>query len=64
MAASAATQKPRLLRGEAGCIYLIDTMSFIFRAYHAMARQRGCPPRPAAHGSDICFRQHAAQVAR
>jgi DNA polymerase-1 len=26
---------------EAGCIYLIDTMSFIFRAYHAMARQRG-----------------------
>jgi DNA polymerase-1 len=27
--------------GEAGCIYLIDTMSFIFRAYHAMARQRG-----------------------
>jgi DNA polymerase I len=25
---------------EAGSIYLIDTMSFIFRAYHAMARQR------------------------
>jgi DNA polymerase I len=24
----------------AGAIYLIDTMSFIFRAYHAMARQR------------------------
>jgi DNA polymerase-1 len=22
-------------------IFLIDTMSFIFRAYHAMARQRG-----------------------
>jgi len=24
-----------------GSVYLIDTMSFIFRAYHAMARQRG-----------------------
>jgi DNA polymerase-1 len=30
-----------LVKGEAGSIYLIDTMSFIFRAYHAMARQRG-----------------------
>ena len=29
------------MQGQAGCIYLIDTMSFIFRAYHAMARQRG-----------------------
>jgi DNA polymerase-1 len=27
-------------RGVLGRIYLIDTMSFIFRAYHAMARQR------------------------
>jgi DNA polymerase I len=27
-------------RGPLGRIYLIDTMSFIFRAYHAMARQR------------------------
>ena len=26
--------------GSHGTIYLIDTMSFIFRAYHAMARQR------------------------
>ena len=26
--------------GSKGRIYLIDTMSFIFRAYHAMARQR------------------------
>ena len=26
--------------GERGRIYLIDSMSFIFRAYHAMARQR------------------------
>src|SRR5204862_4925108 len=26
--------------GSRGRIYLIDTMSFIFRAYHAMARQR------------------------
>jgi len=33
--------KPKLVSAEAGCIYLIDTMSFIFRAYHAMARQRG-----------------------
>ena len=34
-------QKLKLVQGQAGCIYLIDTMSFIFRAYHAMARQRG-----------------------
>jgi DNA polymerase-1 len=27
-------------RGLPGRVYLIDTMSFIFRAYHAMARQR------------------------
>ncbi len=33
--------KPKLVSAEAGCVYLIDTMSFIFRAYHAMARQRG-----------------------
>jgi DNA polymerase I len=33
--------KPKLVSSEAGRIYLIDTMSFIFRAYHAMARQRG-----------------------
>ncbi len=33
--------KPKLVPSEAGRIYLIDTMSFIFRAYHAMARQRG-----------------------
>src|SRR5579863_6886745 len=26
--------------GSRGRIFLIDTMSFIFRAYHAMARQR------------------------
>ena len=32
---------PKIVPGEAGCIFLIDTMSFIFRAYHAMARQRG-----------------------
>ncbi|MGA8489947.1 MAG: DNA polymerase I [Terriglobales bacterium] len=34
-------QKPSIVPSQAGCIYLIDTMSFIFRAYHAMARQRG-----------------------
>ena len=38
---SASAQKPKIVAGESGCIYLIDTMSFIFRAYHAMARQRG-----------------------
>ncbi len=31
---------PRLPIGNAGRIFLIDSMSFIFRAYHAMARQR------------------------
>jgi DNA polymerase-1 len=38
---SALAQTPKIVAGEAGSIYLIDTMSFIFRAYHAMARQRG-----------------------
>jgi DNA polymerase I len=37
----ASARKPKLVLAEAGSIYLIDTMSFIFRAYHAMARQRG-----------------------
>jgi DNA polymerase-1 len=32
---------PVIVSASAGSIYLIDTMSFIFRAYHAMARQRG-----------------------
>ncbi len=36
---SAATAPPEPT-GSKGRIYLIDTMSFIFRAYHAMARQR------------------------
>jgi DNA polymerase-1 len=45
-----ATAAPSLVSSPAGCadertgshgrIFLIDTMSFIFRAYHAMARQR------------------------
>jgi DNA polymerase-1 len=39
--APGSAQKLKLVHGQAGCIYLIDTMSFIFRAYHAMARQRG-----------------------
>jgi DNA polymerase I len=39
--APSSAQKLKLVQGQAGCIYLIDTMSFIFRAYHAMARQRG-----------------------
>src|SRR5215471_491723 len=33
-------RRPTIVPDEAGCIFLIDTMSFIFRAYHAMARQR------------------------
>jgi DNA polymerase-1 len=33
--------KAKPVSGEAERIFLIDTMSFIFRAYHAMARQRG-----------------------
>jgi DNA polymerase I len=38
---SGASPKPQLVPGAAaGSIFLIDTMSFIFRAYHAMARQR------------------------
>jgi DNA polymerase-1 len=38
---SGANPKPQLVPGAAaGAIFLIDTMSFIFRAYHAMARQR------------------------
>jgi DNA polymerase-1 len=42
---NAANAKPVPVRASAppsphGRIYLIDTMSFIFRAYHAMARQR------------------------
>src|SRR5213592_1235492 len=34
-------QKPQLIASDKGRIFLIDAMSFIFRAYHAMARQRG-----------------------
>jgi len=32
---------PKLVEKGAGRIFLMDSMSFIFRAYHAMARQRG-----------------------
>jgi DNA polymerase-1 len=34
-------RKPELIASAKGQIFLIDAMSFIFRAYHAMARQRG-----------------------
>ena len=37
---SAPTLVAKLPHGEKGRIFLIDSMSFIFRAYHAMARQR------------------------
>jgi DNA polymerase-1 len=33
--------KPKLSMADGRRIFLIDAMSFIFRAYHAMARQRG-----------------------
>ncbi len=36
-----AAAKPKKVQSEADRIFLIDAMSFIFRAYHAMARQRG-----------------------
>jgi DNA polymerase I len=36
-----AAEPPTPVPGEPGRVFLIDTMSFIFRAYHAMARQRG-----------------------
>ena len=39
--ASSTVRRPSIVPDEAGCIFLIDAMSFIFRAYHAMARQRG-----------------------
>ncbi len=39
-AAKSAVAAPPEPAGSKGRIYLIDTMSFIFRAYHAMARQR------------------------
>ena len=41
-AAAPAAAQPKLPQGapEKGRIFLIDAMSFIFRAYHAMARQR------------------------
>jgi DNA polymerase-1 len=37
--------KPKPQGKDKGRIFLIDTMSFIFRAYHAMARQRGMSTR-------------------
>jgi DNA polymerase I len=38
--AKATAAAPSQPASESGRVYLIDTMSFIFRAYHAMARQR------------------------
>jgi DNA polymerase I len=35
------TSRPQAAADSRGRIFLIDAMSFIFRAYHAMARQRG-----------------------
>jgi DNA polymerase I len=37
----ASSLKPKLSMADGRRIFLIDAMSFIFRAYHAMARQRG-----------------------
>ncbi len=39
--AQATKSTPKANGKDHGRLYLIDTMSFIFRAYHAMARQRG-----------------------
>jgi DNA polymerase I len=45
-AASSPEAKPALVhQDDPNRIYLIDTMSFIFRAYHAMARQRSMSTR-------------------
>jgi DNA polymerase I len=38
--ASPSKESARVIPASQGRIFLIDTMSFIFRAYHAMARQR------------------------
>jgi DNA polymerase-1 len=38
---SSPARKPERAQAEPNRIFLIDAMSFIFRAYHAMARQRG-----------------------
>jgi len=40
-AAPKAASAPKPMGDAHGRIFLMDTMSFIFRAYHAMARQRG-----------------------
>jgi DNA polymerase I len=40
-ATSPAPKGPKILPDNKNRIFLIDAMSFIFRAYHAMARQRG-----------------------
>jgi DNA polymerase-1 len=43
---SPADAKPNLVsRHDGNTVFLIDAMSFIFRAYHAMARQRGMSTR-------------------
>jgi DNA polymerase I len=43
---SPASEKPKLVpRHDENTLFLIDAMSFIFRAYHAMARQRGMSTR-------------------
>jgi DNA polymerase-1 len=39
--APAPKSAPQAVGKDRGRLFLIDTMSFIFRAYHAMARQRG-----------------------
>ena len=38
--AQTATREPVLPKGDRGRVFLIDAYSFVFRAYHAMARQR------------------------
>ena len=45
-------------------VFLLDTMSFIFRAYHAMQRSRPMSTRVGtAHGGDLCLREHDQEAA-
>ena len=46
-------------------IYLLDTMAFIFRAYHAMQRSAAhVHAHRHSHGGDVCLRQHDQQAAQ
>jgi 5'-3' exonuclease len=44
-------------------VFLLDTMSFIFRAYHAMQRSGPCLRAGAADGGDLRFCEHDQEAA-